>query len=138
MRYAANGWRVDAVRIGWIGQRHRDRRHELPIADERQHRRIEHLLKAANDTPATGEATVQSLLALEQQMQELRLLLNGDRSKSRRAEPVRRSARGIFWLDRAHQTFLRDRGHQLTILVVDAAPVEAYLLGISNILSLDH
>jgi hypothetical protein len=50
--------------------------------------RIEHLLQAAQDTPAAAEQQATALRALRTRMQDLRVALNGDSSVSSRGEPV--------------------------------------------------
>jgi photosystem II stability/assembly factor-like uncharacterized protein len=50
--------------------------------------RLEHLLVAAEATPATTEQQASRLRALRARMQDLRVSLNGDSTVSRRAEPV--------------------------------------------------
>ncbi len=55
--------------------------------DEVQNR-IDHLLKAVDDTPSAGEAQAQSLRALNARMQDLDVKLNGDRTIASRAEKV--------------------------------------------------
>ncbi len=50
--------------------------------------RIDHLLKAVNDTPAADEQQAQSLRALNTRLQNLRVKLNGDDTISSRGEPV--------------------------------------------------
>jgi photosystem II stability/assembly factor-like uncharacterized protein len=50
--------------------------------------RIEHLLQAAQDTPAAAEQQASALRALRTRMQDLRVALNGDSSVSSRGEPV--------------------------------------------------
>ena len=50
--------------------------------------RIDHLLKAANDTPSSTEAHAQALRALNARMQDLKVKLRGDRTISGRAEAV--------------------------------------------------
>ncbi len=50
--------------------------------------RIEYLMKAVEETPAATEQRAAAVRALDVRMQELQVRLNGDRSVSRRAEPV--------------------------------------------------
>ncbi len=50
--------------------------------------RIEHLLKAADDTPSSNAQQAAALRALKVRMQDLRSQLNGDKTISSRAEPV--------------------------------------------------
>ena len=50
--------------------------------------RIDHLLKAASDTPASSEAQAQSLRALNTRLLDLKIKLNGDGTISDRAEKV--------------------------------------------------
>jgi photosystem II stability/assembly factor-like uncharacterized protein len=56
--------------------------------------RINHLLKAATDTPASGEEHAQALRTLNARMQDLNVKFSGDRTISRRAEPVPMSITG--------------------------------------------
>jgi len=55
--------------------------------DEIQNR-IDHLLKAAVDTPASSEEQAQALRALHARMQDLKVRFNGDSTIASRAEPV--------------------------------------------------
>ena len=50
--------------------------------------RIDHLLKAVEDTPAVSEEQAQAVRALNSRMQGLQTKLNGDQTISSRAEPV--------------------------------------------------
>jgi photosystem II stability/assembly factor-like uncharacterized protein len=50
--------------------------------------RIDHLLKAASDTPSSTETHEQALRALNARMQDLKVKLSGDRTISGRAEAV--------------------------------------------------
>jgi len=50
--------------------------------------RIDHLLKAAVETPSSSEAQAQSLRALNTRLQDLKVKLNGDSTISSRAEAV--------------------------------------------------
>jgi photosystem II stability/assembly factor-like uncharacterized protein len=50
--------------------------------------RIDHLLKAAVETPASSEAQAQALRALNARMQDLKVRFSGDSTISSRAEPV--------------------------------------------------
>jgi hypothetical protein len=50
--------------------------------------RIDHLLKAAVETPASTEAQAQALRALNSRMQDLKVRFSGDSTISSRAEPV--------------------------------------------------
>jgi len=50
--------------------------------------RIDHLLKAAADTPASSETQAQALRALNSRMQDLKVRFSGDSTISSRAEPV--------------------------------------------------
>jgi hypothetical protein len=50
--------------------------------------RIDHLLKAAAETPASGEDQAQALRALNARMQDLKVRFSGDSTISSRAEPV--------------------------------------------------
>ena len=50
--------------------------------------RIDHLLKAAQDTPSSSEAQAQALRALNTRMQDLKVRFSGDSTISSRAEPV--------------------------------------------------
>ena len=56
-------------------------------ADEIENR-IAHLLKAAGDTPSVGEDQAASLREMRTRMQDLRILLNGDRTITSRSEPA--------------------------------------------------
>jgi len=56
--------------------------------------RIDHLLKAATDTPSSSESHAQSLRALNTRMQDLKVKLNGDSAISNRAEKVPMSITG--------------------------------------------
>ncbi|MFT5769724.1 MAG: photosystem II stability/assembly factor-like uncharacterized protein, partial [Lysobacterales bacterium] len=56
-------------------------------ADEIQSR-IDHLLKAVNETPSSDEAQAQALRSLNGRMREFQVMMNGDRSISGRAEKV--------------------------------------------------
>lgn len=51
-------------------------------------KRIAHLEKAVDETPAASEEQAQAVRTLKARMQELRVRLNGDRTVSGRAEPV--------------------------------------------------
>lgn len=55
--------------------------------DEMQDR-IDHLLKAAQDTPSSNEAQAQALRALNSRMQDLKVRFNGDSTIASRAEAV--------------------------------------------------
>jgi len=59
--------------------------------------RIDHLLKAAADTPSSSEAQEQSLRALNTRMQDLKVLFSGDSTISSRAEPVPMSITGRIY-----------------------------------------
>jgi photosystem II stability/assembly factor-like uncharacterized protein len=50
--------------------------------------RIDHLIRAAAETPASTEAQAQTLRALNGRMHDLRVSLNGDSTRSSRAEPA--------------------------------------------------
>lgn len=50
--------------------------------------RIDHLLKAATDTPSSSEEQAQALRALNTRLQDLKVRFSGDRTISSRAEPV--------------------------------------------------
>jgi hypothetical protein len=50
--------------------------------------RIDHLLKAASDTPSSTETHAQALRTLNARMQDLKVKLSGDRTISGRAEAV--------------------------------------------------
>jgi len=50
--------------------------------------RIDHLLKAAQDTPSSSEAQAQALRALNSRMQDLKVRFDGDSTISNRAETV--------------------------------------------------
>jgi len=50
--------------------------------------RIDHLLKAAMETPSSSEAQAQALRALNTRMQDLKVRFDGDSTISSRAEPV--------------------------------------------------
>jgi photosystem II stability/assembly factor-like uncharacterized protein len=56
--------------------------------------RIDHLLQAANDTPASSESHAQSLRGLNTRMQDLKAKLSGDSTISSRAEAVPMSITG--------------------------------------------
>jgi hypothetical protein len=56
--------------------------------------RIDHLLKAATDTPSSSESHAQSLRALNTRMQNLQVRLNGDSTISNRAEKAPMSITG--------------------------------------------
>jgi len=56
--------------------------------------RIDHLLKAATDTPSSSESHAKSLRALNTRMQDLQVRLNGDSTISDRAEKVPMSITG--------------------------------------------
>jgi photosystem II stability/assembly factor-like uncharacterized protein len=50
--------------------------------------RIDHLLKAAQETPSSSESQAQALRALNARMQELKVRFDGDSTIASRAEPV--------------------------------------------------
>jgi hypothetical protein len=50
--------------------------------------RIDHLLKAVNDTPSASEEQAQALRALNTRMQDLKVLMSGDSTIASRAEKV--------------------------------------------------
>jgi uncharacterized protein YukE len=50
--------------------------------------RIDHLLKAAADTPSSSEEQAQALRALHARMQDLKVRFNGDSTIASRQEPV--------------------------------------------------
>jgi photosystem II stability/assembly factor-like uncharacterized protein len=56
--------------------------------------RIDHLMKALNDTPASNEEQARALRALNARMQDLKVSFNGDSTISRRAEKVPMSLTG--------------------------------------------
>ena len=56
--------------------------------------RVDHLLKAATETPASNEAQAQALRAINTQLQELKIKFSGDRTVSSRAEAVPMSITG--------------------------------------------
>jgi len=56
--------------------------------------RIDHLLKAATDTPSSSESHAKSLRALNTRMQDLQVRLNGDSTISSRAEKAPMSITG--------------------------------------------
>jgi len=56
--------------------------------------RVDHLLKAATDTPASSEAQAQALRALNTRLQDLEIRLSGDNTISGRAEAVPMSITG--------------------------------------------
>jgi photosystem II stability/assembly factor-like uncharacterized protein len=57
-------------------------------------KRIDHLLKAVNDTPASNEDQALALRALNTRMQNLKVMLSGDSTISSRAEKVPMSISG--------------------------------------------
>jgi photosystem II stability/assembly factor-like uncharacterized protein len=59
--------------------------------------RIDHLLKAASDTPSSNEEQAQALRALNTRMQDLKVRFSGDTTVSRRAEPVPMSLNGRMY-----------------------------------------
>lgn len=56
--------------------------------------RIDHLLKAAADTPSSNEEQAQALRALNSRMQDLKVRFSGDSAIASRAEPVPLSITG--------------------------------------------
>jgi hypothetical protein len=56
--------------------------------------RIEHLMKAVEETPSTSAQQAAAVRALNARMQDLQVRLNGDRTVSSRAEPVPLSLTG--------------------------------------------
>lgn len=56
--------------------------------------RIDHLLKAVNDTPSASEEQAQALRALNTRMQDLKVLMSGDSTIASRAEKVPMSISG--------------------------------------------
>ena len=56
--------------------------------------RIDHLLKAATDTPSSSEEHAQALRALNTRLQDLKVRFSGDSTISSRAEPVPMSING--------------------------------------------
>ena len=59
--------------------------------------RIDHLLKAASDTPSSSEEQAQALRALNARMQDLKVRFSGDSTISSRAEPVPMSLNGRMY-----------------------------------------
>ena len=59
--------------------------------------RIDHLLKAASDTPSSSEEQALALRALNARMQDLKVRFSGDTTISSRAEPVPMSLNGRMY-----------------------------------------
>jgi ABC-type transporter Mla subunit MlaD len=108
--------------------------------------RIEHLLRAAQDTPAASEQQATELRALRARMQDLRVTLNGDATLASRYEPVPldlltrvATIAGGTWGSQSavtgnHRASLEVASAQLPKVLEELRSIEAGLTGLEQVL----